>query len=99
MKYDSKPEKCPLYGPLFIKKARRENLLQIIQNTGSITKAFNKDTDTSCSGTPKAKLQRHQPKINSVLYNNPCDFINTRDTNNESTPLVNENDGFITGEK
>ena len=71
------------------KNSIREQLLQVNHKHGSRPKYINKDTDSSGSGPPKATFQRHQQKVNSVWFNYPHDYINTRYNNNEPTCLVN----------
>ena len=80
------------------KKATQEQLLQINHKHISSPKCFNKGTDTSGYGPPKATFQRHQPKVNPFCLNDPCGFINISNTKNEHTPLVNTTEELITEE-
>ena len=53
---------------------------------------------TPDSDPPKYIFQCHQPKADYVHFNDTCEFINSRDTKNETTPLVNANDDHLTEE-
>ena len=90
MQHDGKIETCHFCGPLFINKnATREQLPQIKYKKISISKYFKKGNATAGSGPPKYTFQRHQPKMHSVWFNYPYNYINTRDNNNDPTNLVN----------
>ena len=69
--------------------SRREQHLKFNHRHGSRKKEFNKNTDISGSGTPKATFQCHQPKLITVHLNDRHEYINTRDNNNEPTHPVN----------
>ena len=77
MRHYGKLENCPFRVPLFIKKnAAREQLLQNNHTNVSRPKYFNKNTDTSSSDPLKARIARHQLKINSVRFKDTYDHIN-----------------------
>ena len=72
MHHDRKLENCPFRGPLFVKKnPAREHLLQVNHKLFSQTKGINKKTYTSRSHSPKSAIARHQPKMNSVHFEDP----------------------------
>ena len=99
MQHYSKLETCPFRGPFLINKNdTREHTIQIKHKHGYRPKEFNNDTDTSGSGSPKSTFQHYQTKVNSVQFNDIYDYINTRDTNNEPTPLINTTDERLTEE-
>ena len=77
MKNDIKIETCTFRGPFFInKKTAREKLLQNNHKNGSRPKEFNKNTDKSNTDPPQDKISCHQPKVNSVRFEDPYEHIN-----------------------
>ena len=86
MQNDIKLDHFPFIGPYFInKKTAIERLLHKNHKNGSIPKVFNKNTDTSRSAPPKSTIARHQPKINSVRFEDLYDQINPMDNTSGDT--------------
>ena len=60
---------CTFRGPYFInKKEYREQILQNNHKNRSRPKTFNKKIDTSNTDPPRATISPHQPKVNSVRF-------------------------------
>ena len=77
-------------GPSFInKKAPREKIIHNNNKHGKSTKDFKNNIDTSSSGSPRTKLFRHKPKVNSVRFGDPYDHINPTENTNDETHLIN----------
>ena len=69
-----------------------EQLLQNNNKRVSRPKAFRKNTDTSRSAPSKAIIDRHQPIVNSVYFEVPCNKMNKTDNANCDTRLIDAHD-------
>ena len=95
MQHDGKLENCLFRGPFFIKKkASREQILQNNENV-SRPKYINKNTDISRSYPPTAIIACHQPKINSVRFEDPHNQINPIENTNNDTQIIDSHEEHI----
>ena len=89
MKHDGKLETCPSRRPFFINKnTSREQLLYNNNKNGSWTKDINKNTNKPNKYSPKAKISRYLPKLNSVCFEYPFDHINPMDNTHDENQLI-----------
>ena len=78
-----------LQRTLFInKRASREKLLQNNHKNGSLPKYFNKNTDTSKTTPLQATIDLHEPKVNSVHFEDPYENINSMYNTHDETHLL-----------
>ena len=72
MQNDVKLENFLFRGIFSIKKKSAiEKLLKNNHKNRTRPKYFNKNTDTSKKATPRAEISWHQPKLNSVRFEDP----------------------------
>ena len=70
-------------------KAPREQLLQKNYKHGLRPKDFNKNKDTpKITGSLQQTIPRTRPKINSVRFEDPYDYIYHMDHNHENNHLI-----------
>ena len=84
MKNDRKLETCHFRLPLFLnKKPVWEQLFQKNHKNGSWPKDFNRNTDTYNTSTPQDTIYFHWPKVNSVRFEEPYEYINPMSNSHE----------------
>ena len=91
MQHDRKLETRPFTVPFLIKK--KSAILKPPQNNhkhGSRTKDFNKNTDTSSTSPPKAKIACHRPKVNSVRFKDPWQVPDSGGRSSDVDPNFNQ---------
>ena len=86
MQHGGKLQTCPFRGTLLMNKnSDREHILQNNNKNISRPKDFNKNTDPT-----QSTIARHQPKSNSLGFEEPYDHINTMENTHDETHIIDK---------